>query len=92
LSVHEHASHALDASKAQKAQGGCMTSRTGTIPILRSAPQETLEHLVDQGPNRFRVHTRAYTDRAIFDAEMDRIFNRIVVSWVFSRRGTWTAC
>ncbi len=57
-----------------------MTSIAGTIPIVRSAPQESLEHLVDQGPNRFRVHTRAYTDRAIFDAEMDRIFNR---TWVF---------
>lgn len=36
--------------------------------------------LVDEGPRRFRVHTRAYTDRAVFDAEMERIFGR---SWVY---------
>jgi phenylpropionate dioxygenase-like ring-hydroxylating dioxygenase large terminal subunit len=57
-----------------------MTQSAGTIPISRAIASDTQLRLVDQGPARFRVHTRAYTDRAVFEAEMERIFNR---TWVF---------
>jgi phenylpropionate dioxygenase-like ring-hydroxylating dioxygenase large terminal subunit len=43
-------------------------------------PSEVAEGLVRKSPRTFRVHTRAYTDPAIFRAEMERIFNR---TWVF---------
>lgn len=36
--------------------------------------------LVLRGPHTFRVHTRAYSDPAIFDLEMERIFGR---TWVY---------
>lgn len=39
-----------------------------------------LDQLVLEGPGTFRVHTRNYTDPAIFQVEMDRIFGG---TWVF---------
>ena len=36
--------------------------------------------LVEERPHAFRVHTRAYNDRAVFDAEMTQIFER---TWIF---------
>ncbi|WPB57166.1 aromatic ring-hydroxylating oxygenase subunit alpha [Xylophilus sp. GOD-11R] len=43
-------------------------------------PSAATEGLVLKSPKTFRVHTRAYTDPAVFNAEMDRIFNK---TWVF---------
>jgi benzoate/toluate 1,2-dioxygenase alpha subunit len=43
-------------------------------------PSATADGLVLKSPKTFRVHTRAYTDPAIFNAEMDRIFMK---TWVF---------
>ena len=50
--------------------------------LVRFAQPETMraEMLVDERENRFRVHTRAYTDPGVFAAEMERIFARI---WMF---------
>ncbi|HZP25945.1 MAG TPA: Rieske 2Fe-2S domain-containing protein [Dehalococcoidia bacterium] len=39
-----------------------------------------LEGLIDEGDGRFRVHTRAYADKDVFNLEMERIFRR---SWIF---------
>ncbi|VCU69429.1 2-halobenzoate 1,2-dioxygenase large subunit [Pigmentiphaga humi] len=36
--------------------------------------------LIWEDERHYRVHTRAYTDQAVFDAEMERIFARV---WVF---------
>ncbi|HTJ98006.1 MAG TPA: Rieske 2Fe-2S domain-containing protein [Bordetella sp.] len=38
------------------------------------------QDLVRQAPRTFRVHTRAYTDPTVFEAEMERVFAR---TWVF---------
>ncbi len=38
------------------------------------------ESLVVEDENHFRVHTRAYTDPGVFDAEMERLFSKV---WVF---------
>ncbi len=38
------------------------------------------DDLVLEGPHTYRVHTRAYTDPAVFEAEMERIFSR---TWVY---------
>lgn len=38
------------------------------------------QNLVQQRSHAFRVHTRAYTDPAVFDAEMKRIYEQ---SWVY---------
>jgi phenylpropionate dioxygenase-like ring-hydroxylating dioxygenase large terminal subunit len=57
-----------------------MSGNEGLIPVGVAGEAVTGERLVAQGANRFRVHTRAYTDRTLFDAEMERIFNRV---WVF---------
>ena len=43
-------------------------------------PSASAEGLVLRGPKKFRVHTRAYTDPAIFRAEMDRVFAK---TWVY---------
>ncbi len=45
-----------------------------------STNASSIADLVDIGPNRFRVHTRAYTDPKIFEAEMENIFYR---TWNF---------
>lgn len=44
---------------------------TGTNPV---------EQLVREGPHTFRVSGRAYTDQAVFDLEMQRVFGR---TWNF---------
>ena len=36
--------------------------------------------LVLEEPHKFRIHTRAYNDRAVFDAEMRNIFEHV---WIF---------
>lgn len=48
------------------------------MSFARSAPLEQV--FIDSGRNRFRVHTRAYTDPAVFSAEMERIFAK---TWVY---------
>ena len=50
------------------------------IRYARREPLQTSELLVDESANRFRVHTRAYTDPGVFEAEMERIFKR---TWAF---------
>jgi phenylpropionate dioxygenase-like ring-hydroxylating dioxygenase large terminal subunit len=56
------------------------------ISSLMSAKESKLAHaqteasLVFQAPLKFRVHTRAYTDHAIFETEMERIYSR---TWVY---------
>ena len=56
-------------------------SHSDREPLSRYARPEAggFEALVDTRPHRFRVHTRAYTDPAVFEAEMERIFH-----------GTWS--
>ena len=46
------------------------------IRYARREPLQTSALLVDESENRFRVHTRAYTDPGVFEAEMERIFKR----------------
>ena len=57
-------------------------SHSDNDKLVRFAQPERLraEILVDQRENRFRVHTRAYTDPGVFAAEMERIFSK---TWVF---------
>jgi phenylpropionate dioxygenase-like ring-hydroxylating dioxygenase large terminal subunit/NAD(P)-dependent dehydrogenase (short-subunit alcohol dehydrogenase family) len=43
-------------------------------------PGEDYSWMVEARGHRFRVHTRAYTDNAVFDAEMERIFKH---TWVY---------
>ncbi len=51
--------------------------REKVVPLGRS---EAEQPLVMQTPNKFRVHTRAYTDPGVFQMEMERIFNK---TWVY---------
>ncbi len=44
------------------------------------APDEDYSWMVEAHDHRFRIHTRAYTDNAVFDAEMERIFKQ---TWVY---------
>ncbi len=58
-----------------------MTKGDGETEVL--AIQESLSEnaeFVSRAPNRFRVHTKAYTDPDVFAAEMDRIFTK---TWVY---------
>jgi benzoate/toluate 1,2-dioxygenase alpha subunit len=48
--------------------------------FMRETETGTYERLVEDTPTRFRVHTRVYTDPAIFAAEMRRIFEQ---TWVY---------
>ena len=48
--------------------------------FARSEKSELANGLVRKSPTTFRIHTRAYTDQAVFEAEMQRIFTK---SWVF---------
>jgi len=50
-----------------------------TLPV-RSRSGVDPEALVLEGPHTYRVHTRAYTDPAVFEAEMQRVFAR---TWVY---------
>ena len=45
-------------------------------PWLRTYPDETIAAMVQPG----RVHSRLYTDPAIFELELERIFNRV---WIY---------
>ena len=51
-------------------------------PELHDAPIDIARPstLVREDANHFRVHTSAYTDKTIFDAEMRQIFSKV---WVF---------
>ena len=51
-------------------------SQVAASSSANSLSNEYLQSLVQEG----RVHSRAYTDQAIFDLEIDRIFHR---SWVY---------
>ena len=43
-------------------------------------PSPVADGLVMKSPKKFRIHTRAYTDPAIFQAEMERIYTK---TWVY---------
>jgi benzoate/toluate 1,2-dioxygenase subunit alpha len=49
------------------------------MSVQVSAPG-SIAHLVDDDDAQFRVHTRTYTDPAVFEAEMREIFER---TWVY---------
>jgi phenylpropionate dioxygenase-like ring-hydroxylating dioxygenase large terminal subunit len=46
----------------------------------RNEPASVAQGLVRRAPRTFRIHTRAYTDPAVFEAEMERVFAK---TWVF---------
>jgi benzoate/toluate 1,2-dioxygenase alpha subunit len=50
------------------------------IRFVRSEPANVARDVLRRSPTTFRVHARAYTDDAIFRAEMERIYTR---TWVF---------
>jgi benzoate/toluate 1,2-dioxygenase subunit alpha len=45
-----------------------------------AAAELSFTDLVDDQPDTFQVHTAAYMDAGVFDAEMRRIFER---TWVY---------
>jgi phenylpropionate dioxygenase-like ring-hydroxylating dioxygenase large terminal subunit len=53
-------------------------TRTASSPQV--TPTTGSAGLVLEEAHKFRVHTRAYNDRAVFDAEMRNIFDRV---WIF---------
>jgi benzoate/toluate 1,2-dioxygenase alpha subunit len=40
----------------------------------------SFDGLIEERPHSFRVHTKAYNDQAVFDAEMVRVFEK---TWIF---------
>jgi benzoate/toluate 1,2-dioxygenase alpha subunit len=55
-------------------------SASENVVWLAKPAGSTDQAMVMQTANKFRVHTRAYTDPAVFTAEMDRVFSK---TWVF---------
>lgn len=55
-------------------------SETHATSRAQSETNGGSSEFVLEEPHKFRVHTRAYNDRAVFDAEMRKIFDHV---WVF---------